>query len=84
MKGKKGYIFLEIVPTSTLVDVKGLISKYLTRGDYCCSVQGKYQIVIEKVAMKLQEIDTFITTLRKDDSIRKHLARTITFLGIQA
>jgi len=85
MPNKKGYIFLEL---ASAADPKSIVKRirenYLNaEKDYCCTVSGIFNIVIEKYMDELQEIDACLTSIRTDDVINLVLRRSITYLGIQ-
>ena len=81
---KKGYVLVELHQGASERDVvKRVRDDYLTDRDYCCSVVGKFDLVIEKNFEELHEVDRFVTQLRNDASISPSLAKTMTFIGTQ-
>lgn len=81
---KKGFILVELRPTASDKEfIKHVQAKYLTGRDYCCSVVGKFHVVIEKNFEELKDVDELVTRIRNDPVLAGSLANTTTFLGTQ-
>ncbi|MFX0099440.1 MAG: hypothetical protein ACFFCS_07650 [Candidatus Hodarchaeota archaeon] len=80
----KGYILVELLPHVNATEiVKYLYEKYLDGSeDYCCTIYGKYNLIVEKNSSELKDVDEILTKIRKDEFIKKNIAKTTTFLGI--
>jgi len=82
---KKGFIFLDV---GNVEDPKKIATRILDRyldkeTDYCCTVVGKYTIVVEKFISDLPEIDELLAKIRQDDKINPVIKKATTFIGVQ-
>lgn len=82
---KKGFIFLDV---GNVEDPKKIATRILDRHldkkmDYCCTVVGKYTIVVEKFINDLPEIDELLANIRQDDKINPFIRKATTFIGVQ-
>jgi hypothetical protein len=82
---KKGFIFLDV---GNVEDPKKIatriLDRYLEKGmDYCCTVVGKYTIVVEKFINDLPEIDELLAKIRQDDKINPLIRKATTFIGVE-
>ncbi|MEX2680356.1 MAG: hypothetical protein Q6373_002050 [Candidatus Sigynarchaeota archaeon] len=84
MTKKKGYIFLEIKASEDPKKISNrILDKFLEKkADYCCSVVGKYDIVIEKIIDDLAEVNDLLAKIRKDEKIGPVIAKSTTFIGV--
>jgi hypothetical protein len=59
MTKKKGYVFLELNASEDPKKIANrILDKFLEKKkDYCCSVLGKYDVVIEKNIEELAEVN---------------------------
>lgn len=80
----KGYILIELLPHVSASDVVSHLNKGYLKGtkDYCCTIYGKYNVLVEKIADELKDVDDILTKIRKDGTLSKQIAKTTTFLGI--
>jgi len=83
---KKGFIFLDVGNVEDPKKIASLIlDRYLNKKmDYCCTVVGKYTIVVEKFINDLPEIDDLLAKIRQDDKINPFIKKATTFIGVQA
>ncbi len=84
MTKKKGYVFLELKVSEDPKKIANrILDKFLEKEkDYCCSVVGKYDVVIEKSIDDLAEVNDLLAKIRKDEKIGLVIAKSTTFIGV--
>nr|MDO8086292.1 hypothetical protein [Candidatus Sigynarchaeum springense] len=84
MTKKKGYVFIELkAPEDPKKIANRILDKFLEKKkDYCCSVVGKYDIIIEKRIDDLAEVNDLLAKIRKDGNIGPVIAKSTTFIGM--
>jgi hypothetical protein len=84
MTKKKGYVFLELNASEDPKKIANrILDKFLEKKkDYCCSVLGKYDVVIEKNIDELAEVNDLLSKIRQDENIGKVIKKSTTFIGV--
>jgi hypothetical protein len=84
MTKKKGYVFLEIKVSEDPKKIANrILDKFLEKKkDYCCSVVGKYDVVIEKRIDELAEVNDLLAKIRQDEKLGLIITKSTTFIGV--